>query len=89
MSPNVHFLIYFLYWIFSANIWGIYVTRRVSVRPLGAGSGKENFLMDRSAHPSIHPYISIGYLLPTFGEYKSLGGFLCALRAQGREMYIF
>ena len=40
MSPNVHFLIYFLYWIFAANIWGIYVTRRVSVRPSGAGSGK-------------------------------------------------
>ena len=28
-------------------------------------------------------------MLPTFREYMSLGGFLCALRAQGLEMYIF
>ena len=26
----------YLYWIFAANIWGIYVTRRDSVRPSGA-----------------------------------------------------
>ena len=57
-----------------------HVTRRVSVRPSGAGSGKVTFQ---------YIFICIGYLLPTFGEYMSLGGFLCALRAQGREMYIF
>ena len=29
-------------------------------------------------------YVScIGYKLPTFGEYMLIGGFLCALRAQG------
>ena len=27
-------------------------------------------------------YICIGYMLPTFGEYTSVEGFLCALRAQ-------
>ena len=27
--------------------------------------------------------IGIGYILPTFGECMSIGGFLCALRAQG------
>ena len=43
MSPNVHFL----YWIFAANILGIYVTRRVSVRPSGAGSGKVIFSVTR------------------------------------------
>ena len=26
------FLVYFLYWIFAANIWGMYVPRRVSMR---------------------------------------------------------
>ena len=29
----------YLYWIFSANIWGIYYSWRVSVRPSGAGLG--------------------------------------------------
>ena len=28
-------------------------------------------------------YICIGYMLPTFGVYASVGGFLCALWAQG------
>ena len=28
-------------------------------------------------------YTCIGYKLPTFGEYMLIGGFLCALRAQG------
>ena len=28
-------------------------------------------------------YTCIGYKLPTFGEYMLVGGFLCALRAQG------
>ena len=54
-----------------------HVTRRVSVRHSGAGSGKVIFL--------IYIYICIGYFLPTFGEYMSLGGFLCALRARGQE----
>ena len=30
----------YLYWIYSANIWGIYENWRVSVRPSGAGFGK-------------------------------------------------
>ena len=30
----------------------------------------------------------IGYKLPTFGEYMSVGGFLCALRAQGWEIWV-
>ena len=53
-SGKVIFLIYiYLYWIFFANIWGIYVTRRVSVRPSGAGSvGKCTFF---------YIYICIGY----------------------------
>ena len=43
-SGKVIFLIYmYLYWIFVANIWGIYVTRRVSVRPSGAGLGNVHF----------------------------------------------
>ena len=32
----------YLYWIYSANIWGIYDNWRVSVRPLGAGLGKRS-----------------------------------------------
>ena len=35
----------------------------------------------------LNRYICIGYLLPTFVEYMSLGGFLCAFRAHGRGMY--
>ena len=42
--------------------------------PFGRGVRKSKFF---------NIYICIGYLLPTFGEYTSLGGFLCALRAQG------
>ena len=33
-------------------------------------------------------FIGIGYILPTFGECTSFGGFLCALRAQGWKMCI-
>ena len=32
--------------------------------------------------------IGIGYILPTFGEYTSFGGFLCALRAQGWGIFL-
>ena len=35
----------YLYWIFAANIKGIYVNGRVSVRPSGAGSGNVHFLI--------------------------------------------
>ena len=38
-------------------------------------------------------YIDIGYILPTLGGHMSVGGFLCALRAQDWgnyfELYIF
>ena len=34
-------------------------------------------------------YICIGYILPTIVECCSVGGCLCALRAQGWVMYIF
>ena len=33
-------------------------------------------------------YIDIGYILPTFGECTSFGGFLCALRAQGWGIFL-
>ena len=33
--------------------------------------------------------LDIENVLPTLREYMSLGGFLCALRAQDLEMYIF
>ena len=32
--------------------------------------------------------IGIGYILPTFGECTSFGGFLCALRAQGWGIFL-
>ena len=35
-----------------------------------------------------HMSTCIGYKLPTFGEYMSVGGFLCALRAQGWEIWV-
>ena len=33
-------------------------------------------------------FIGIGYILPTFGECTSFGGFLCALRAQGWGIFL-
>ena len=67
------------YWIYSANIWGIYVIWRVSVRPSGAGLGN----ISGQECTFSYMYTCIGYKLPTFGEYMLVGGFLCALRAQG------
>ena len=34
----------YLYWIYSANTWGIYGSWRVSVPPLGAGLGNKKIL---------------------------------------------
>ena len=58
--------IIYLNWIYSANIWGIYDSWRVSVRPPGAGLG--NMFQ-------LNKYISVGYILPTFGGYMAVGGF--------------
>ena len=59
----------------------MYVSLRVSVRCWGAGlvnmSGQECTCSNM--------YTCIGYKLPTFGEYMSAGGFLCALQARGEE----
>ena len=70
---------YYYYWIYSANIWGMYVIWRVSVRPSGAGLGN----ISGQECTFSYMYTCIGYKLPTFGEYMLVGGFLCALRAQG------
>ena len=67
------------YWIYSANIWGMCVIWRVSVRPSGAGLGN----ISGQECTFSYMYTCIGYKLPTFGEYMLVGGFLCALRAQG------
>ena len=37
----------YLYWIYCANNWGIYVSWRVSVRPSGAGLGNVHFLKNK------------------------------------------
>ena len=50
----------------------MYVSWRVS---LGNMSGQECTFS--------YMYTCIGYKLPTFGECMLVGGFLCALRAQG------
>ena len=57
----------------------MYVSWRVSVRPPGAGLGN----MFGQECTFSYMYTCIGYKLPTFGEYMLIGGFLCALRAQG------
>ena len=57
----------------------MYVSWRVSVRPSGAGLGN----MSGQECTFSYMYTCIGYKLPTFGEYMLVGGFLCALRAQG------
>ena len=49
------------------------------MRPLGAGLGN----MSGQECTFSYMYTCIGYKLPTFGEYMLVGGFLCALRAQG------
>ena len=59
-----------LYWTYTANNWGICVSLRVCVRPLGAGLVNVHF----------PEYIFVlDITLPTFGEYVSVGGCLCAL----------
>ena len=45
------------------------------MRPSGAGLGNMC---------QLNIYICIGYILPTFGGYMTIGGCLCALRALGR-----
>ena len=67
------------YWIYSTDIWGMYVIWRVSVRPSGAGLGN----ISGQECTFSYMYTCIGYKLPTFGEYMLVWGFLCALRAQG------
>ena len=57
----------------------MYVIWRVSVRPSGAGLGN----ISGQECTFSYMYTCIGYKLPTFGEYMLVGGFLCALRAQG------
>ena len=74
------YLVYW-YWIYSANIWGMYVIWTVSVRPSGAGLG--NISGQECTFSYSYMYTCIRYKLPTFGEYMLVGGFLCALRAQG------
>ena len=49
------------YWIYSANIWGIYVIWRVSVRPSGAGLGN----ISGQECTFSYMYTCIGYKLPT------------------------
>ena len=56
----------YLYCIYFANIWGIYDSWRVSVRPPGAGLG--NMFQ-------LNKHISVGYILPTFGGYMAVEGF--------------
>ena len=69
----------YLYWIYSANIWGIYDNRRVSVRPSGAGSGKR-WIVDHVSFEYIYFYwIYFANILGIFG------GCLCALWALGWE----
>merc|ERR1712001_309317 len=53
------------YWIYSANIWGMYIIWRVSVRPAGAGLGN----ISGQECTFSYMYTCIGYKLPTFGEY--------------------
>ena len=48
----------------------------------GCQPPKVSATMGRKAMPCLL-YTCIGYKLPTFGEYMLVGGFLCALRAQG------
>ena len=49
------------------------------MRPSGAGLGN----ISGQECTFSYMYTCIGYKLPTFGEYMLVGGFLCALRAQG------
>ena len=51
----------------------------ISVRPSGAGLGN----MSGQECTFSYMYTCIGYKLPTFGECMLVGGFLCALWAQG------
>ena len=61
------------------------------MRPSGAGSGNVHFFkyIFICIGYLLPTFVCIGYLLPTFGEYMSLGGFLCALLAHGMGMYNF
>ena len=54
------------------------------MRPSGAGLGN----MSGQECTFSYMYTCIGYKLPTFGECMSVGGFLCALRAQGWGIFL-
>ena len=77
---NVHFLICILVLdINSQHLGNICQLAGISVPPSGAGLGN----MSGQECTFSYMYTCIGYKLPTFGEYMLVGGFLCALRAQG------
>ena len=61
----------------------------ISYQQLGEMCQLEGFCAPRNLVTFGNIYICIGYMLLTFGEYTSVGGFLCALRPQGWGMYIF
>ena len=57
------------------TFWGIHVSWRSSVHPSFGRRARECTFCNI--------YICIRYMRPTFGGYMSVGGFLCALWAQG------
>ena len=64
----------YLYWIYAANILGDTCQLEVFCAPFGRRARECTFC---------NIYICIRYMRPTFGGYMSVGGFLCALWAQG------
>ena len=54
----------------------------ISCQKLGEMSQSEGFCAPRNLVTFGNIYICMGYMLTTFGEYTSVGGFLCALRTQ-------
>ena len=62
MRPSSYMSVGYMnwYWIYTANKWGIYVSWRLSVHPLFAGSG--------NVHYVIYIHFGIGYKLPKMGN---------------------
>ena len=54
----------------------------ISCQQLGEMCQLEGFCAPRNLVTFGNIYICMGYMLTTFGEYTSVGGFLCALRTQ-------
>ena len=84
-NTNIYFVIFIFVFRFEEymSVVFIYVlVLDISCQQLGEMCQLEGFCAPRNLVTFGNIYICMGYMLTTFGEYTSVGGFLCALRTQ-------